>query len=143
MQLTIKGKIHARDIAKNHLMTCKAKNEQCRNCGTIGHLIRMCERLKNATFRGTARFAYRRGLRRVNLFDQTTDRKKLRVGRGQCGAKIGWNRFSPFVLKRRINKQSFTTMITSGSPNTIFTKEEVRKILKSDVIFARPLPKNE
>ena len=49
----------------------------------------------------------------------------------------------PFVLKGRINKQLFTTMIDSGSPITIFTRDDVRKVLKSDVIFARPMPKNE
>ena len=34
-------------------------------------------------------------------------------------------------------------MIDSGSPITIFTGDDVRKLLKSDVIFAKPLPKNE
>ena len=34
-------------------------------------------------------------------------------------------------------------MIDSGSPITIFTKEDVRRLLKYDLIFARPLPKNE
>ena len=34
-------------------------------------------------------------------------------------------------------------MIDSGSPITIFTQDDVRKILKSNVMFARPLPKNK
>ena len=34
-------------------------------------------------------------------------------------------------------------MTDSGSQITVFTKEEVRKILKSDVICAGPLPENE
>ena len=34
-------------------------------------------------------------------------------------------------------------MIDSGSPTKIFTKEDVRKILKSDLVFTRPLSKKE
>ena len=34
-------------------------------------------------------------------------------------------------------------MIDSGSPITIFTQADMRKILKLDVIFARPMPKAE
>ena len=48
-----------------------------------------------------------------------------------------------FVHKGRIKKQLFTTMVDSESPITIFTKEDVRKILRSDVIFARLLPKKK
>ena len=49
----------------------------------------------------------------------------------------------PFVLKGKINKEPFKTMINSVSPITIFTREDLRKILKLDVVFARPVPKNE
>ena len=34
-------------------------------------------------------------------------------------------------------------MIDSGSPTKIFTKEDLRKILKSDLVFTRPLSKKE
>ena len=34
-------------------------------------------------------------------------------------------------------------MIDQGSPITIFYKEDVRKLLKTDVTFVRPLPKNK
>ena len=34
-------------------------------------------------------------------------------------------------------------MIDSGSPITIFTQDDLRKILKVDVMFARLLPKTE
>ena len=36
----------------------------------------------------------------------------------------------PFVLKGKINKQQFSTMIGSGSPITIFTEEDVCQVLK-------------
>ena len=34
-------------------------------------------------------------------------------------------------------------MIDSGSPITIFKQADLRELLKSHVIFARPLPKTE
>ena len=47
------------------------------------------------------------------------------------------------MLKGKMSKQPFTTMIYSGSPIKIFTKEDVRNILKSDLGFTRPLSKKE
>ena len=47
---------------------------------------------------------------------------------------------TPQFFKGRINKQLFVMMIDSGSPITIFTKD-VRKLLKIDVTFVRPLHK--
>ena len=34
-------------------------------------------------------------------------------------------------------------MIDSGWPITIFTREDVSRLLKKDLVFAQPLPKNE
>ena len=34
-------------------------------------------------------------------------------------------------------------MIDSGSPTTIFTQSDLRRLLKQDVIFTRPLPKTD
>ena len=47
------------------------------------------------------------------------------------------------MMKGQVNNESFTTMIDSGSPNTIFTQTDLRGLLKQDLIFARPLPKTE
>ena len=49
----------------------------------------------------------------------------------------------PFVMRGKINKQKFETMIDSGSPITIFTKEELCRLLKTDLIFVRLLSANE
>ena len=49
----------------------------------------------------------------------------------------------PIVLKGRIDKQSFVAMIDSESPITIFTTEDLRKLLNTDVTFVRPLLKTE
>ena len=49
----------------------------------------------------------------------------------------------PFMMKGRINKKKFCPMIDSGSPVTIIGFDELRKILQYDVLFVRPLPKDE
>ena len=46
------------------------------------------------------------------------------------------------MLKRKINKELFNAMIDQGSTITIFPQADLR-ILNVDVIFARPMPKNE
>ena len=46
-------------------------------------------------------------------------------------------------MRGKINKQKFETMIDSGSPTTIFTKEELCRLLKTDLIFVRKLSANE
>ena len=87
----------------------------------------------------------RDGLRRVNPIGQSTDQSEgsSRWGEDNVMLRLDGTDIQPFALKRRINNQPFTTMIDSGLPITIFTKEDVRKILKSYVMFARPLPKSE
>ena len=49
----------------------------------------------------------------------------------------------PFFVKGKFNKQQFSAMIDSSSPKYIFTKEDFRRILKLDLIFARLPPTNE
>ena len=64
------------------------------------------------------------------------------MGRGERSITIEWNRCTT-VRTKKSNKQATVFSDDSGSPITIFTREDVRRILKSDLIFARPLPKNE
>ena len=52
--------------------------------------------------------------------------------------------FHLFVMKGMINKDSIIGMIDSGSPINIFTQaDDLLKTLEVDVIFARPLSRNE
>ena len=82
---------------------------------------------KNANFGETGRSSDRGGQLRVNLMGQTED---------QSEGSSEWNEdnvvlrlgIPPIVLRGRINKQPYTFMIDSGSPITIVTKEDVRKI---------------
>ena len=133
------------EFSQNHLAACKAKTEKCRNCGVTGHFARMCKRPRAGNSRGAGRNQNSGNMRRVNMIEQSAD---------QSGGSSEWDEdnivlhvngvgVKPFVLKGKINKQQFSTMIDSGSPITIFTKEDLCQILKTDLIFARPLPKNE
>ena len=127
---------------QNHLSVCKAKGEKCRNFGVIGHFMRMRKRPKVANFRGNAKFANRGGLRRVDLIGQTADQSKdsSEVDEDKIVLRLeGGNGGPPFMLKSKINKQPFTTMIDSGSPITFFRKEDVRNIQKSDLGFTGSL----
>ena len=44
------------ELSQNHLTVCKAKNERCRNCSTIGRFARMCKRPKSGNIRGRGIF---------------------------------------------------------------------------------------
>ena len=95
--------------------------------------------------RGRGRPLAKGGIRRMNMIEQddsqtessneTTDDNIVLHNSGAGN--------QPFVLKGRINKDPFNTMIDSGSPITIFTQADLIQILKVDVIFARPVPKHE
>ena len=131
-------------FSQNHLTVCTAKGEKCRNCGVIGHFMRMCKRPKVANFRRNAKFANRGGLRRVNLIGQTADQSEdsSELDEHKIALRLkGGNGAPPFMLKGKINKQPFTIVIDSGTPITIFTKEDVRNIFKSYLVFTRPLSK--
>ena len=58
------------EFTENHLMACKAKNENSRNCAMTGHFARKCKRPKTGYIRGCGRMPGRRGLRRINLIEQ-------------------------------------------------------------------------
>ena len=132
-------------IYSKHLSMCKAKNERCRNCSTEGHFARMCKRPKSGNSRGRGNFTGRAGMRRINLIRGDDDQSEESTGSEEDNMvlHIGGNGQQPFILKGKINNQIFATMIDSGSPITIFTQDDLRKTLKVDVIFARPLPKTE
>ena len=90
--------------------------------------MRMCRRPKVANFRGNAKFANRGGMRRVNPIEQTAgqleDSSELDQDKLVLRLKGGNGAAPPSMLKGKVNKQPFTTLIDSGSPITIFTKKK-------------------
>ena len=133
------------EFTQNHLMACKAKNEKSRNCAMTGHFARMCRRPKTGNIRGRGRMPGRGGLRRINLIEQDDSQSESsnEMNEENMVLHVSGAGNQPFVLKGKINKKPFKTMINSGSPITIFTQEDLKKILKVDVIFARQVSKNE
>ena len=103
----------------------------------------MCRRPRIAKSRGVGRGANRGSMRTVNLRERKIN---------QSGESSEWDddnivlhvnglAAKPFVLKGKINKQNFSTIIDSTSPISVFTKQDLSRLLKTDLIFARPLPK--
>ena len=84
-------------------------------------------------------------MRRINLIDQAYNQSEdsTEDDAENMILQVGGKASPPFVLKGKINNVAFTTMIYSGSPITKFTQSDLKKILKTDVIFARPFPKGE
>ena len=128
------------EFNQNHLSMCKAKDERCINCSTIGHFARTCKRPKSGIIRGRGNFTGRTGMRKINQNERDDDQSEESTGAEEDNMvlHIIGNGRQPFIMKGKINNQAFATMIDSGSPITIFTQDDLRKILKVDVIFARP-----
>ena len=106
-----------------------------------------CEKKpKSGNIRGRGRNNHQAGKRRVNLIGRDDDQSDASSETQEDNVVLhleGKQGHPPFVMKGNINEQPFPTMIDSGSPISIFTRADLRKLLRTDVIFARPLPKNE
>ena len=106
----------------------------------------MCKILKSGNFSGCGRNNHQAGIRRVNLVGREYDQSDATSETQEDKVVLhleGKQGHPPFVMKGKITKEPFTTMIDSSSPISIFTQVDLRKLLRNDVIFARPLPKNE
>ena len=100
---------------------------------------------KSSNVRGRGRIPARVGLRRINTIEQDDSQSESsnEMNEETMVLHLSGAGNKSFVLKGKINKEPFKTMINSGSLITIFTQEDPRKILKVDVMFTRPVPKNE
>ena len=50
---------------------------------------------------------------------------------------------APFMMKGKINNKQFEAMIDSGSPVTIFPKNELKEILQTQFLFVNKMPESE
>ena len=96
----------------------------------------MCERPKSGNVRGKGRFTERAGMRRINLVERDGNQSEESTEQEEDNMvlHIGADGTQPFIMKGKINKQTFSTMINSGSPITIFALADLREILKVDVM---------
>ena len=49
---------------------------------------------------------------------------------------------APFIMKGKLNRK-FSAMIDSGSPVSIFPRDELKEILNTQVLCAKPVPEGE
>ena len=84
-------------------------------------------------------------MRRVNLIGREGDQSETsnETEKDNMVPHVNGNSSRPFAMKGKINKKPFSSMIDSGSPITKFTQANLQNVLKADVIFVRPMPKNE
>ena len=50
---------------------------------------------------------------------------------------------APFMMQGKLNDRKFAAIIDSGSPVTIFPRDELKAILKTQVLCAKPIPEGE
>ena len=89
------------EFSQNLLSMCKANNEPCRNCSTIGHFARMCKRPKSGNTRGRGNFTGRAGMRRINLIERDDDQSEESTGADEDNMvlHIGGNGQQPFIMR--------------------------------------------
>ena len=131
------------NFTQHHLAICVLKNEKCSYCATIDPLARTRKRPKTSNMRGRGRFAGRAGKRRIKLIEQDDNQSK----KAQNKMKTTWcctlvvAETNGSYWKER-NTQRFSAMIESSSPTPKITQPNLKKkLLRLDVRFARPTPK--
>ena len=131
----------AHNFKPQDIPQCKAVKPNCGKCGIMGHFARCCGKIKKRMSNPSRRNSS--AVRRVNYpggdsseggYDENTDKTvSTIVGNGE----------TPFNMKGRVNNNKFSTKISSGSLVTIFTTKEMKDILRSGVLFERPLSQSE
>ena len=109
-----------------HLKVCPANGKKCNKCGVLGHFGRVCRKQQKP------QTSQKQPPRRVNWVDEESDNN---------------DEEEQYVLgtihdKKQNQSKKFCLMFDSGSPVTIIN-QEVQKILQYEVLFVRPLPKDE
>ena len=110
----------------------EAKNERGRNCALSGHFELICKKPKTGNKRGRGTMVNRTVMRRIDPIEQ--DSNQLEDGNDQdednIGLHVGGGGNRSFMNKGKIDNVPFATMIGSGSPITIFTQADLKKLIK-------------
>ena len=78
----------------------------------------------------------------MNWVDEESDNQDEQEGE-QYVLGIDVDGSPPFMMKGKVKRKKFCLIFDSGSPVTIINQEELQEILQYEVLFVRPLPKDE
>ena len=106
----------------------------------IGHFARMCKKPENGTMRRRGRPLARGGIRRINLIEQDDSQSESsnEMNDDNMVLHVSGAGNQPFVLKGKINKEPFSTMVDSGSPITIFTQADLSSEIGRNISKTSP-----
>ena len=130
----------ASNLTPQHNSLGRVAKEKYGKCGIVGHIARFCgeirPRIQWAQNKSNQNAAQRNnytedGDSSIGSYVEATDTIVLTI------ESIGE---APFVMEGKMNIIELTARINSGWPVTVFTTEDLKQFLCTNVLFARPLP---
>ena len=118
-----------------HLKDCRAKNEICNKCKVKGHFARCCRGGTNGKNGWTQKQpTQQKGgaqLKRINAVNSAENSSNESTGDENAVLMVnkGPKIVAPFMMKGKLNDRKFAAIIDSGSPVTIFPRDELKSIL--------------
>ena len=129
---------------------CRAKNEICNKCKVRGHYARCCRGGgSNGTTGGAQRQTFQRKggaqSRKVNAVNSPENSSNESAGDDSAVLMVQRRSklIAPFIMKGKLNGRRFSAIIDSGSPVSIFPRDELKEILRTQVLCAKSLPEGE
>ena len=121
---------------------CRAAKENCGKCGIVGHFARYYGKLKSRIQGGAQKKSNRNAARRniYNVDGYSSNDSSVEATGSIVLTTLGIGE-APFLMKK--NKINFTAKIDFVSPVTIFTTKDLKEILETNVLFARPIRPSE
>ena len=131
----------AHNFTPQHISQCKAVKKSGKS-GSMGNFARCCSKFKNST--GNHPRGNSNAVRTINhIAEEDSGEGSYNESTNKIVLTIGGIGEAPFVMKRQTNNNKVTAMTDSGSQVTISTTEYSKDILRTDVLFATPLPQWE
>ena len=123
----------AGNFTMDHVKKCPAERVKCNYCQNTGHFAKCCSRNPAST----ERVPVRKQMRRVNYLEEDSEEE------GTLVLKVDGEGAEPFMMNGLMNNKTFSAIIDSGSPVSIFGVDELKKILEVETMVVKPMPEDE